>query len=186
MRVLDTHPFPPLPANSRWVEAGRNSHRATTKHPFFSSCGCSLAPARAVSLTCVLPVELADASRLPWYLQVAVIAPGPGLWTLGPHSSHRLYPADVGVELSNVTGQGERTRLCWPRAFYLPVQVKCESCVTLWRMDSQGPDPLLPALAPQLCGPSPPAWAGPVTDAIQVIKLHQIVMPSSKETLSLE
>lgn len=68
-----------------------------------------------MSLTCVLPVELADAGRLPWYLQVAVIASGRGLWTLGPHSSHRLYPADVRVELSDVTGQGERTRLRWPR-----------------------------------------------------------------------
>lgn len=61
-----------------------------------------------------------------------------------------------------------------------------EGCVPLWRMDSQGPDPLLPVLVPRLCGPSPRAWAGPPTDGICVIKLHQIVMPSSKETLSLE
>lgn len=53
-------------------------------------------------------------------------------------------------------------------------------------MDSQGPDPLLLVLACCRCGPSSRAWAGPVTDGLYVIKSHEIVMPSSKERLSLE
>lgn len=127
MRVLDITSFPL--SNSHWEGAvgtatllppsNHSFHSANARRHLLALCSARCRGCR-VSLTCDLLAELVDSGRLPWYLQVAVFASGPGLGTLGPRSSHRLYPADVCIQLSNVTGQGERTRLRWPRAFYLP------------------------------------------------------------------